>query len=98
MQAFFVDVDDGDGDGLGLESGFGLGVPPGVAVGLGRAGGDGDPVVTVALPSGLAGVAEPCGPLFAPAGDDESRAGVRGGTPTVFPPAPWAAAGLGSTP
>lgn len=100
MQFLFVDVGDGDGDRLGLASGFGLGAPRGVAVEVGRAGGDDDPVgdVTVALPSGPAGVVEPRGPLFAPDGDDEPRAGVvGGGPPTVFPPAPWAPAALGST-
>lgn len=95
MQCLFVDV--GDGDGLGLESGFGLGAPD-VAVGLVLPGEDDGPAgdVTVALPSGPAGVAEPRG-LPCAAGDDEPRAGVRGGgTPTVFPPAPLAPA-LGST-
>lgn len=88
MQSVFVDV--GDGDGLGLASGFGLGAPPRVVVGLGCPDGDDDPVgeVTVALPSGLSGVVEPCGPLLARVAEDEPRGG---GTPTVFPPAPWAA-------
>lgn len=96
MQAFFVDVGDGDGDVLGLASGFGLGAPSGVALGLGCPDGDDDPVgdVTVALPSGRPGVLEPCGPLCAPVGGDEPRVG---GTPTVFPPAPWPAGDLDPT-
>lgn len=96
VQSVFVDVGDGDGDVLGLASGFGLGAPPGVVVGLGCPEGDDDPVgdVTVALPSGLSGVLEPCGALVAPVGEDEPRGG---GTPTVFPPASRAADALDPT-